>query len=93
MVTKAVLVYQGGLANVFAVDAFSRDDATLRNAKRLRQHAFGPCADYAQGLRAAGADVRTACCNQAGDITNSVWDCDYDLAPFSDSFQLVGGVL
>jgi hypothetical protein len=92
-IKRAVLVYQAGIANVFAVDHFSLTDATKRNARRLRQHAFSSCVPYAQGLLAAGVDVRTAACNQAGDITDSAWTCDYDTQPFSDKFVLVGGVL
>ena len=87
-VRKAVLVYQAGLANVFAVDCFNMVEYG-RNARRLMQHAFSPCENFARGLAAAGVLVATAHCNQAGDITNARWSEDLDSAPFSRHFQPV----
>lgn len=83
---KAVLVYQAGIANVFAVDSFNMSDYG-RNAKRLLQHAFSPCEYFARGLAAAGFTIRTAHCNQAGDIVNAQWSEDLDAAPFCESFH------
>ena len=83
---KAVLVYQAGIANVFEVDTFAQD---TRNARRLLQHAFGPCESFTQGLAAAGCEVRSMACNKAGDIINEPWTSDLDSAPFSGSFSPV----
>lgn len=83
---KAVLVYQAGIANVFMVDTFNMADDGLRNARRILQHAFSPCEFFARGLGAAGFIIRSAQCNETGDITNSHWSDDLEEAPFSDSF-------
>ena len=81
---KAVyLVYQGGFANVFAVDQLSLSPDG-RNARRLLQHAFGPCQWFARGLGEAGVTVRTAACNQAGDIAAAVWTDDLESQPFAE---------
>ena len=88
-ITKAMLVYQGGIANVFAVDSFSIYDVSRRNARRLLQHAFGPCEYFARGLAAAGVIVRSAACNRAGDITNEQWSLILEDQPFSDQFSPV----
>lgn len=85
---RAVLVYQGGIANVFAVEAFNMSDYG-RDARRLLQHAFGPCEWFACGLAAAGVKVATAHCNQAGDIIHATWSEDLDAAPFSEQFHPV----
>jgi hypothetical protein len=87
-VTKAVLVYQAGIANVFAVEWFNLNPAR-RKARRLMQSDFRSCVNFAQGLAAAGVQVKTACCNQAGDIVNATWNRDFDNAPFSDSFVIL----
>lgn len=85
---RAVLVYQAGIANVFEVDCFNMADYG-RNARRLLQHAFSPCEFFARGLGAAGWVVRSATCNQAGDIVSAPWSDDLEQAPFSDSFAPV----
>lgn len=85
---RAVLVYQAGIANVFAVDCFNQADYG-RDAKRLLQHAFGACEMFARGLDAAGVKVTTMACNQAGDIVNAAWSTDLDAQPFSESFRPV----
>lgn len=84
-IRKAVLVYQGGIANVFAVDRLTT--AVLgRNARRLLQADFRTCAAFARGMGAAGATVRTMFCNMAGDIAEQPWTSDIDGQPFvSDS--------
>jgi hypothetical protein len=82
---KAVLVYQGGIANVFQVDCLNMADFG-RNAKRLLQGDFATCAAFAHGLGIAGVVVRTAACNQAGDITNAHWTENLEEQPFSDKF-------
>ena len=85
---KAVLVYQAGIANVFAVDCFNLNPFG-RNAKRLLQGAFSSCEWFAKGLAAAGVKVATVHCNMAGDITNQIWSEDLDSAPFRESFHPV----
>jgi len=82
---KIVLVYQCGIANVFQVSIFSNESKN-RNAVRLYQGSFGHCVSFARGCAAVGANVKVAACNQAGDITNSVWSSDIDAAPFSEQF-------
>lgn len=83
-VKKAMLVYQAGIANVFAVDCFNLAPYG-REAKRLFQADFRACVAYCHGLSAAGVIVRSAHCNMAGDITDQPWSDDLDSAPFNDS--------
>jgi cytosine/uracil/thiamine/allantoin permease len=83
-VTKAVLVYQAGIANIFAVDCFNMSDYG-RNAKRLMQGAFCSCESFARGLAAAGVLVTSATCNMAGDISRQKWSEDVADAPFFNS--------
>jgi len=85
---RAFLVYQGGIANVFRVDC-SNLSSTGRNAVRLLQSDFRTCANFSQGLKAAGVIVHTAACNQAGDISDSTWSEDLENQPFSDKFIVV----
>lgn len=85
---KAVLVYQAGIANVFAVESFNMADYG-REAVRLFQSSFGNCESFALGLDAAGVLVTTAHCNQAGDIAHSLWSTDLAAAPFCESFAPV----
>jgi hypothetical protein len=87
-VRRAVLVYQAGIANVFAVESFNMADSG-RDAKRLLQSDFRSCEMFARGLEAAGVLVASAHCNQAGDIAHSAWTLTLDDAPFSDSFRPV----
>lgn len=77
------LVYQAGIANVFLVDAFNLDDHG-RNAGRILQSTFGECEAFTRGMARAGASVRSAHCNQAGDIVNAQWSSNLEDAPFSD---------
>lgn len=87
-VSKAVLVYQAGIANVFKVDRFSlgcRD----RFGLRLMQADFRSCEMFAHGLGVAGAVVLTASCNQAGDIINAEWVEGLDDCPFRDNARPV----
>jgi len=85
---KAVLVYQGGIANVFDVDCFNL--APYREVRRLLQASFSECETFARGLKAAGVIVKSAYCNMAGDIADQKWSSDLDNAPFSDEFRVVG---
>ena len=84
----AVLVYQAGIANVFAVDCLNMSGYG-RNARRLIQQDFRTCESFALGLSTAGVKVATAGCNQVGDITESKWTTDLDSLPFSDRFRPV----
>lgn len=83
---RAVLVYQAGIANVFAVDSFNLSDYG-REAYRLVQGSFRECEAFARGLAAAGVLVKSAGCNQAGDIINATWS--EDLGPFRDKARPV----
>lgn len=87
-IEKAVLVYQGGIANVFQVDCLNLGGCS-RNAKRLYQGDFLSAANIARGLAMAGTVVRTYACNMAGDISNAVWSEDLDSMPFSDKFIVI----
>lgn len=87
-VEKAVLVYQAGIANVFAVDCFNLCDFG-REARRLLQDDFRACENFARGLAAAGCLVATLHCNQAGDIASAKWSDALDDAPFHDKFRPV----
>ncbi len=84
-VKKAVLVYQAGTANVFAVTSYNMANSN-RSAKRLFQGSFDHAAYFAQGLGAAGAGIKTAACNMAGDIAKQTWTDDLDNQPFSNRF-------
>ena len=78
---KIVLVYQGGIANVFKVKTFNLANEG-RDARRLLQSDFRSCQMFAVGCGTMGAVIRTCHCNQAGDITYSKWDENLDNAPF-----------
>lgn len=84
----AMLVYQGGIANVFEVDRFAITPAH-RNARRLTQGDFRSCENFSLGLAAAGALVVTAACNMVGDIADREWSFELDKQPFSDNFHPV----
>ena len=85
---RAVLVYQAGIANVFAVTSFNMDPFG-RDARRLLQSDFRTCESFARGMAAAGCKVATAHCNEAGDIVNRPWSSDLNAAPFSNKFRPV----
>ena len=86
--TRAALVYQAGIANVFAVDSFNLA-AYGRNARRLYQGDFRGAEMFARGLGAAGVPVVSLHCNQAGDIAAATWSDDLSAAPFRESFHPV----
>lgn len=79
---EIALVYQGGIANVFAVDAGG-------NRVRLLQHGFEPCYWFCKGLANAGKRVRTYSCNRAGDIITAAWTEGLDDCPFRDNAKPV----
>lgn len=85
---KFFLVYQAGIANVFQVKAFNLADYG-RDAKRVYQGDFRTAEAIARGLAIAGATVRTAASNRAGDIAHETWTEDLDSQPFSEQFRPV----
>jgi hypothetical protein len=88
-VKRAFLVYQTGIANVFQVKCMNLASYG-RNAVRLMQADFRSCENFARGLSTAGALVRTAHCNMAGDIVDETWSQDLETAPFHTQFHPVG---
>ena len=82
---KAMLVYQAGIANVFEVNCFNLAPYG-REAKRLLQSDFHTCETFVRGMGRAGAIIRTAACNMAGDIQDRKWSENLDEQPFSDAF-------
>ena len=87
-IERAMLVYQAGIANVFAVDCFA-ESPVGRNTRRLFQYDFRTCENIAKGLSMAGTEVATMHCNQAGDIIDSRWSAELTDAPFSNEFRPV----
>ena len=85
---NAMVVYQGGVANVFQVDTFNYGPFN-RNAKRLLQGSFRECETFARGMMAAGADVRSASCNRAGDVTDAEWSAHLAGVPFANEIRPV----
>jgi len=86
---RAVLVYQAGIANVFAVDTFSNNPDVRGATQRLLQSDFYGAEQFARGLDAAGVLIASAHCNQAGDVKDRTWTWTLDEAPFSESFHPV----
>lgn len=84
--TRVVLVYQAGICNVFHVTSFNLSDYG-RDAVRIYQGDFRTGESICYGLGLAGAVVRTAACNQAGDIARAHWSEDLDSQPFSEKFH------
>ena len=76
-----VLVYQGGIANVFK--------ATVGGPReRIMQRDFKTCENYVRGVAAAGVRVLVAWCNEAGEIKDSHWHfTGFENAPFHDQFS------
>lgn len=93
MEKRYALVYQAGIANLFEVGAHGYTASMRGTTHRIYQGDFHTAAAMARGARMAGADVRTACCNEAGEIAERTWNCDYDDQPFCEQYQLVGGVI
>ena len=91
-VSRAMLVYQGGIANVFSVASFNLADYG-RDAQRIMQSDFHSCEMFTRGLARAGAIVMSAYCNEAGDIARSLWKDDHaDEAPFWEQMNPVNSV-
>jgi hypothetical protein len=86
---KLMLVYQAGIANIFAVDDFHLATANRKaTASRVYQGDFKIAEAILHGAWMAGAKVSAACCNMAGDITYQDWNADFDAAPFRESMRL-----
>jgi hypothetical protein len=77
-----VLVYQSGIANLFRVPSF--DGYTEGANQRVYQGEFRTAEAMARGAILAGAQVRVASCNHAGDIAESVWAQGLSDCPFRD---------
>jgi len=84
----AVLIYQAGIANVFAVDCLNMR-ASGRTERRLIQSDFRTAESFCLGLAAAGVRVASAGCNMAGDIARQNWSSDLEAQPFYEKFQPV----
>ncbi len=69
---RLFLVYQCGIANVFKVACFNLA-AYGRDALRLYQGDYRGAMMFAQGAGAVGACIRTAHCEEAGDIAGAHW--------------------
>jgi hypothetical protein len=85
---KFMLVYQAGIANLFQVEQFTLTHEG-RGARRLYQGDFRSAENIAIGAKIAGAEVRTAGCNMAGDIIEREWTYDLEILPFHDKFNPV----
>jgi hypothetical protein len=88
VIERAFLVYQGGIANVFVVDCFNLAYFG-RNARCIYQGNYYGAINYTRGLRDAGATVKTAVCNMAGDIAKQTWSEDFESQPFNKDFVLI----
>ena len=74
-----VIVYQGGIANVF------------EDYRRLLQSDFRTCEMFCRGAQAMGATIVPAWCNVAGDVgtCHERWNYnDFENAPFNDKFGI-----
>lgn len=80
---KFILVYQTGIANLFRVPSF--DSYTEGANKRVYQGSFRTAEAMARGALLAGAEVRVASCNHAGDIAELVWAQGMSDCPFRDA--------
>ncbi len=83
-IERAFLVYQSGIANVFAVECHNLSSFG-RDAQRLIQGDFRTCENFARGLGAAGVIVHTASCNVAGDCRDVTWTDGIEATPFRES--------
>lgn len=93
LVPRYALVYQAGIANVFAVDINALKPETRKRTKRVLQSDFRGCEMFCRGLVEAGAQVRSYMCNESGDVQERVWSIDLHMAPFSDQFHPVNSIM
>ena len=81
------LVYQAGIANVFKADV--RHENSFNNHRSIGQSDFKSAESFCRGLREAGATVKVAWDNSAGDITANLWHfSNFQNAPFNDKFSI-----
>ena len=71
---RIVLVFQCGIANVFKVSRFSAIPEKRGDVVRLYQGDFRAAEMFATGAGYAGARVKTAHCERAGDIAGAIWE-------------------
>lgn len=83
-----MLVYQGGIANLFRVASANLADFG-RDAQRVFQGDFRTAEHMAHGAGLAGAVVHSVACNQAGDVAKARWNGDLLGQPFSREFHPV----
>lgn len=79
---RYLLVYQGGIANIFEVDRWCLS-ANSRQSKRIHQGGFEDSEWIAIGLAEGGHLVASVGCNQAGDIIDAQYTSDLESLPFS----------
>lgn len=89
LIERAMLVYQGGIANVFAVKSFALKADERDKPVRMMQADFRTCETFIRGMSVAGTIVRSAHCNMAGDIALQDWSPDLDDAPFREQMRPV----
>jgi hypothetical protein len=87
---SAILVYQGGIANVFSVSHISEVAERRTDERRLLQTDFRTAEAYCLGLIAAGVEVASMACNQAGNIAHQTWREKVSDAPFYENMRPVG---
>ena len=85
-IKRVMLVYQAGHANVFEVERFSFKPAQRGRTRRIYQGNFRDAGMICWGLVLAGAEVKIAACNRAGDIEARTWTEDLENQPFSREF-------
>jgi hypothetical protein len=78
---RYALVYQCGLANVFAIAKHNDmpgigplSDQSASGRRRTLQGAFGSCEWFCRGLEEAGHSVLIFHCDQCGDISRLDWE-------------------
>lgn len=72
-VNHAVLVYQKGIANMFAVGEFGVTAKDRNYTKRLVKGDIRRCEAFALGMVASGTAVITMLCDEYGDISEREW--------------------
>ena len=90
--TRLALVYQVGIANVFAVKCWNQSDYG-REARRVYQGDFRTAEAMCRGAALTGAQVASFHCNKAGDIKGQDWNTDIENAVFSDNQHPVFNVV
>lgn len=78
---RAVLVYQGAVANVFDVWTFSPWWSTSDRRTKVMQGTFPECEAFAHKLARTGYKVASMFCDELGDVTRSYWNPNLADAP------------